>query len=129
MNGGLLLQFQFLNTVDSRCLFTYSLFPVRPSPWCGISARRRGIPPVLSLKLTCLSGALLCHNPVFRAGRQIPVRIGIWRAGQVVYYATGGNISNCRTSFGQGPAKQPVGCRLQWIAVRMACTSQDPLRP
>jgi hypothetical protein len=22
----------------SRCLFTYSLFPVRPSPWCGISA-------------------------------------------------------------------------------------------
>jgi hypothetical protein len=22
-----------------------------------------------------------------------------------------------------------VGCRLQWIAVRKACTSQDPLRP
>jgi len=34
-----------------------------------------------------------------------------------------------RTSLTQGPAKQPVGCRLQWIAVRMACTSQDPLRP
>ena len=34
-----------------------------------------------------------------------------------------------RTSLRQGPAKQPVGCRLQWIAVRMACTSQDPLRP
>lgn len=34
-----------------------------------------------------------------------------------------------RTSLRQGPAKQSVGCRLQWIAVRMACTSQDPLRP
>jgi hypothetical protein len=59
----------------------------------------------------------------------MPVRIGIYRAGQVVYDTTGDNISNCRTSFGQGPAKQPVGCRLQRIAVRMACTSQDPLRP